>query len=97
MSPSTSSPCKPQHDSAVQAAVASMIKDETLPSDLSQLTATKIATDYADHSMAHLLTTVDDKEQATAQVNYLFPFLYKENLQHFWAMFHLNEKCLRKM
>ncbi|XP_047075200.1 uncharacterized protein LOC124684978 isoform X2 [Lolium rigidum] len=61
-SPSTSSRGTLLH--ADDAATISTIEDTTSPSDLSQLTATKLT---KVHSTAHLLTTDGDTEQAKAQ------------------------------
>ncbi|KAM0835315.1 hypothetical protein ACQ4PT_063011 [Festuca glaucescens] len=61
-SPSTSSRGTLLH--ADDAATISMIEDTTSPSDLSQLTETKLT---EVHSTAHLLTTDGDTEEAKAQ------------------------------
>jgi hypothetical protein len=66
-SPSTPSQGNLLH--ADDTATTSVVEDGTSPSDLSQLTETKLT---KVHPMAHLLTTIGDTEQTKDQVNYLF-------------------------
>uniref|UniRef100_A0A0D9WKP7 NAC domain-containing protein n=1 Tax=Leersia perrieri TaxID=77586 RepID=A0A0D9WKP7_9ORYZ len=79
MAPSTSSPGNPHNNTvSVQAGLASVMKDETVPlSDLSQLTEIQNVTDDADRSMAHLLTSVDGKDQTKTHDDDFLGMLYQ--------------------